>query len=50
VLGSPAVTPWLAEVTMTLHYAYFSGLEIATTAFLAGYAAFRWRGDGTGGD
>jgi len=28
---------------LTLHYAYFSVLEIATTAFLAGYAAFRWR-------
>jgi len=28
---------------VTLHYAYFSILEIATAAFLAGYAAFGWR-------
>lgn len=35
---------------VTLHYAYFSVLEIATTAFLAGYVAFRWRGDGLSDD
>ncbi|WP_147918269.1 DUF6326 family protein [Ruania zhangjianzhongii] len=28
---------------LTLHYAYFSIIEIATTAFLVGYAALRWR-------
>jgi len=26
----------------TLHYIYFSVIEIATTAFIAWYAAFRW--------
>lgn len=30
---------------VTMHYAYFSALEIATTAFLIGYAALRWRSD-----
>lgn len=35
---------------VTLHYAYFSVLEVATTAFLAGYAALRWRDDGSGDD
>ena len=28
---------------LTLHYVYFSVLEIATTAFLAVYAGLRWR-------
>ncbi|SEE25733.1 DUF6326 family protein [Ruania alba] len=32
----------------TLHYLYFSVIEIATTGFLAYYAAFRWRGDRSG--
>lgn len=30
----------------TLHYLYFSVLEIATTAFIAWYAVTRWRTDG----
>lgn len=28
---------------LTLHYIWFSAIEIATTAFLVGYAALRWR-------
>ena len=28
---------------VTMHYVYFSALEIATTAFLALYAGLRWR-------
>jgi hypothetical protein len=31
--------------SLTLHYVYFSIIEIAATAFLALYAAFRWRSE-----
>jgi hypothetical protein len=31
--------------TVAPHYAYFSAIEITTTAFLVWYAAARWRAD-----
>lgn len=35
--------------TPTLHFVYFSIIEIATTAVITWYAATRWKGDGPAG-
>ena len=38
----------LVGSSLTLHYVYFSAIEIATTLFLALYAAFRWHAEHPG--